>query len=237
MNVENKSFVIIPAAGLGIRAKTDLPKQYVSINGKPILLHTIERFLHLPWIEKIVIALHPDDGHFQQLIKLSNSKIVTVIGGNARQASVLNALEILQQWACAQDWVYVHDAVRPCLDSSDLQQLRQSLQNHPIGGILAQPVQDTLKEVIDNQVQKTINRDLVWRALTPQVFRFQILLQSILNAQNEGILFTDECACLEKNGFLPKVVLASCPNPKFTYPNDLSYVEFLLQNQAEEVLQ
>lgn len=226
-----RSFVVIPAAGIGSRAKAALPKQYITIRGKAILQHSIDRFLHLPWIEKIVVAIHPTDVYFEKHIS-SHPKIITLMGGDERAHSVLNALNGLQPFADGHDWVYVHDAVRPCIHPADIENLRSTLANHPVGGILAQPMQDTLKEVVAETVTKTLDRTLIWRALTPQVFRYQLLLAALIKQQAMPV--TDDCGFIEHLGYQPKIIRALHDNPKLTYPEDLRYMAHLLQQFEEE---
>ena len=141
----------------------------------------------------------------------------------------MNGLEALEVQASDNDWVLVHDAARPCVDSADLRALYESLEGDDVGGLLAVPAKDTLKIASNGRVVSTLNRDEVWHALTPQMFRFGVLKQALGQALSEGFIVTDESSALEHAGFEPKLVKGSHTNIKITTKDDLLLAEqFLL---------
>ncbi|MBS0288463.1 MAG: 2-C-methyl-D-erythritol 4-phosphate cytidylyltransferase [Proteobacteria bacterium] len=235
--MEGTFWLIIPASGTGSRFHQNghAPKQYLKLGGKTVLEHTLQVFLPVLNIKKIVISLAKTDEMFAQL-SLCKQRIHTVIGGDNRAQSVFNALCYLKKMAKAQDWVIVHDAVRFCLHPADLQKLLNEIVDDKVGGMLATPVVDTLKFAKNSQVSKTVPRGDLWHALTPQMFRFQLLYDALVYCFEREILVTDEAHALEQIGLSPKIVSAKYPNPKLTYAQDLPLMSLLLQvSKMEEV--
>lgn len=231
----NENFwIVIPAAGIGARFNHSKPKQYISIQGKTVLEHSIDIFLSLEWVKKIIIPLSAKDHYFASLSVANHPKIVVVAGGETRTHSVQNALRYLNAFASLNDWVLTHDAVRPCLHSDDLQRLRQMLKNDAVGGILASPVSDTLKLGSDNNIVRTVDRTDLWGASTPQMFRFQLLAKALNNCLENGVSLTDDASALEHIGLPVKMVPALYPNPKLTYAADLQYLRYLLSHTIVE---
>jgi 2-C-methyl-D-erythritol 4-phosphate cytidylyltransferase len=229
---EGAFWVVIPASGFGARFNHSLPKQYWPLFDQTILEHCIDRFLEKKWITKVVVAIAATDHHFAQLPAAKHPKVLTVQGGQTRSHSVLNALHYLQRQAKPNDWVLVHDAVRPCLHEEDLKSLLQ-LREDPVGGILATPVTDTLKKVVDLQINETISRETLWAAQTPQMFRLNLLVDALCTAHDTGQVVTDESSAIEAMGYHPQIICAKHPNPKLTYAGDMSYIELLLAKQTE----
>lgn len=224
-------WVLIPAAGSGTRMGKALPKQYLSLHGKPILQHTLER-LNLPTIAGMVVCLSDDDPYWDTLT-LPRS-IIRASGGKERCHSVFNGLMTLQQYAQPDDWVLVHDAARPCVRSRDIEKLITQLADHPVGGLLAIPVRDTMKRVNADgtlEVLETVNRDGLWHALTPQMFRFHLLTTALEEVLRSGHLVTDEAQAVEKMGYRPVLVEGQADNIKVTHPQDLELASLYLQMQ------
>lgn len=217
-------YVIVPAAGVGARFSTDLPKQYLKINHKTILDHTIDALFQHSKIQYVVVALHPEDTHFCDSIFYQSKQVVTVMGGATRAHSVLNGLYYLQDQVVPDDWVLVHDACRPYVSLEELSRLLMLCEEyHPIGGLLASPVTDTLKIVSDaHDVMQTLARDHVWRAQTPQLFRYGILKKALESSLQQNNIVTDESSAVEQLGLHPKIIQGSTRNIKITYPEDLS---------------
>lgn len=228
-------WVVIPASGTGLRFGQLLPKQYWSLAGKTVLEHSLDRFLDKKWVKGVIVAISATDHYFPQLPCAKHPKVITVQGGQTRSHSVLNALHSLQVCAKPEDWVLVHDAVRPCLHEQDLNALLQ-LHEDPVGGILAAPVADTLKRVQSKEIQETISREALWAAQTPQMFRLQLLVDAICHAHDAKIEITDESSALEAMGYHPQIIRTSHPNPKLTYAADLSYIELLLAEKTEALV-
>lgn len=228
-----KYWVIITAAGIGMRLRADIPKQYLLLTGKTILEHAVDCFLHEDLFAGIIIVLHPQDQHWQQLSLAKNPNIKTCLGGDIRTISVFNALKYLTKLAAKDDWVLIHDGVRPCLNKAELYSLINNLQNHPIGGLLAVKINDTIKRVsLDNKIIETVDRNNLWRAMTPQMFRFGLLYQAINNAIDNQLPITDDAMALESLGLQPMIVAGSSSNLKITYPEDLQLAEYFLSNKT-----
>lgn len=221
--------VIIPAAGVGNRMVNVLPKQYLLLAGKPLISHVIQLFFNNPRISSIHVALSPEDVFWRSLTLHPDSRLhLHYTGGQNRAATVLNTLNALD--VDADDWILVHDAARPGLTSQLLDHLLDTLQDDAVGGLLAMPVADTVKfsnEV--NQVKKTISRQHLWQAQTPQMFRYQTLKQAISGFDGTP---TDESEAIEAIGLEPQLVHGELRNLKVTYPQDLALLE-LIFNQPK----
>jgi len=221
-----KTWAIIPAAGIGSRMKSDKPKQYFTLAGEPILQHVVNLFSSHPHIEKVVVVLHAKD-HWWPSLQLSHpEKILTAIGGKERVHSVLLGLDFLSDYADKNDFILVHDAARPCLQSNDISRLLSALKNHEIGGLLGMPVVDTLKKVDDNDcVERTVPREHLWHAQTPQCFRYELLKSAIEKSLTKNHIVTDESSAIEYAGFKPKMIVGDVRNIKITYPEDIELAE------------
>lgn len=217
-----KYFAIIPAAGYSERFKSETPKQYHSINGTPILQLSIQAFLDHPLIEKVVVVLHSEDKHWQQLSIANHPKILRTIGGKNRSDSVVNGLETLASLSNSMDWILVHDGARPYININEISNLIEKLDKHLVGGLLGVPVKDTLKKVSSTgEVLATIDRTELWHALTPQMFRFQLLKDALENARRNAILLTDDASAIELAGYKPLMVRGSQRNIKITFNDDI----------------
>jgi 2-C-methyl-D-erythritol 4-phosphate cytidylyltransferase len=234
MTTQVKFWGVVPAAGVGKRMGGEIPKQYFELRGKPVLQHTLERLLAVPELEIIAVALGRDDGYWPELGVAANPRILRADGGKERADSVLSAMESLGDIAAPEDWVLVHDAARVCVTSADVYKLIHTLADDPIGGILALPSVDTLKGVDNGVIVDTVNRNHVWRALTPQMFRYQALREALAEAAAKGLTVTDEASALELQGHQPKIVEGRPDNIKITRPEDLALATFFLEQQCFE---
>ncbi len=234
-HLTNKLWAVVPAAGFGARMRSEIPKQYLSVLGKPVLVHTLERLASHPDLEGIVLALAEDDPYWPKEREQVDVAIpvTTVTGGAERCDSVMHALTALAGQASDNDWVMVHDAARPCVRNSDLRMLTETLRDHPIGGLLAVPVRDTMKraDYLGN-VQETVDRAGLWHALTPQMFRIGVLRRALRGALDDGNQVTDEASAVEAAGLQPLLVPGHTDNFKITQPEDLALAAFYLQCQA-----
>lgn len=210
------------------------PKQYLKLQNKPVLQHTLERLAALP-LAGIVVCLSADDPYWEQLALNLSVPLIRAEGGAERCHSVLNGLKTLQAQAVATDWVLVHDAARPCVRVADMQRLMEQLADHPVGGLLAIPVRDTMKRGIagTTSVQETVNRTDLWHALTPQMFRLQPLTTALEQALARGAVVTDDAQAMEQQGLQPILVEGHADNIKITHPQDLQLAELFLTQQAE----
>jgi 2-C-methyl-D-erythritol 4-phosphate cytidylyltransferase len=225
---------IVPAAGRGSRFGGDVPKQYVDVAGKPLLLWTLERLARHPRIAGLLVALAADDAFWPGLTDISGKPVVSVIGGGERADSVLAGLLGLPAAVPDDAFVLVHDAARPCVRSRDIDALID--RGIPAGGgLLAAPLRDTLKRADAAQrVAATEPRESRWRALTPQMFRRGELTISLQNTQSKGIVVTDEAMAMELAGFSPLLVEGSDDNLKITTPADRVLAEYLLRRLGAE---
>lgn len=216
-------WVIVAAAGCGTRMKSSLPKQYLPLKGKPVLSHTLDALLGFPLFEKIVTVIQSGDIHWQKLGYDQNSKILVTQGGQERYHSVLNGLNALNDVANPNDFVLVHDAARPYLKKSDIEKLLKEVGDHPVGGLLGIPIRDTIKRVdAANNVLATTDRNQLWCAYTPQMFRFGLLVDALQAAISNHLPVTDEASAIELMGLKPLMVEGCRDNIKITYPEDLS---------------
>lgn len=225
-------WAVVPAAGIGSRMGSELPKQYISLAGKPILQHALECLCEHPAINGVVVALAEDDRWFDEL-DFECKHLLRAPGGEQRCHSVLNGLVVLADVAADEDWVLVHDAARPCLRTADISRLIEAVQAQDNGGLLALPVRDTMKRADSNHcIEATIERDGLWHALTPQMFRLGELRKALEAAINSGDLVTDEAQAMEGVGAHPLLVEGSEDNIKVTRPGDLVLAELYLQQMA-----
>ena len=223
--------VIIPAAGIGNRMQNVLPKQYIPLAGKPMISHTIQVFFKHLRITSIHLALNPEDDFWRSLPLEPASKLkLHYTGGESRSETVLNTLLALE--VADDDWILVHDAARPGLTQQLLDNLLNTLENDPVGGLLALPLADTLKQADnENRIEKTVPRDNLWQAQTPQMFRYGILVKALQSFEGAA---TDEAEAIEALGLQPKLVQGELRNLKITYPQDLALLEALLMLETKE---
>jgi len=222
-------WAVVPAAGVGRRMGTDIPKQYLLLNGRPVIEHTLERLLSHPRINQVVVVLSPTDQWWSGTAYADNPNVIQVEGGAERCDSVVNALYALSDSVANDDWVLVHDAARPCLRNEDIDRLIETLENHPVGGVLGMPVRDTMKQAgSSGQIKKTVCREGLWHAFTPQMFRFGPLQKALLVAREQGWQITDEASAVELAGQIPVLVEGRPDNIKITRPEDLALAAFYL---------
>jgi 2-C-methyl-D-erythritol 4-phosphate cytidylyltransferase len=230
-------FLVLPAAGSGKRMQSSLPKQYHTINGITLLQLTLERVGLNPLFSKVVLVLAADDDRWPEvenrLSPALMNKLFVVTGGAERFHSVASALAALGPDASPEDWILVHDVVRPCLRSSDIEKLVQTLSPEPVGGLLAMPLRDTLKEgSTDLKVVRTLDRKMLWLAATPQMFRYSVLAEAMEYVIKNSLYITDESSAVEALGLPVTLVAGRADNIKVTYPDDLQFAAAVLQAQA-----
>ena len=227
------TWIIVPAAGVGRRFGGDIPKQYQQLLGKLVIEHTLDRLLELDDV-KIVVPVSPEDTLWQQLLVFQNPNIHTTLGGEERADSVRLALESLQGKAQQNDWVLVHDVARPCIRVQDIQSLMTTLADHKVGGVLATPVSDTVKRVLNEfNIDSTEDRSQLWAAQTPQMFRYGLLLESLQKTVQQQYQPTDESSAIEYFGYTPCVVEGSRDNIKITRLEDMAIAEAIMKYQQQ----
>ena len=241
-------WAIVPAAGRGRRLGAPEPKQHLPLAGRSVVAHSLDRLRH-PRVRACVLVLQADDAEGRRLAR--ERGLLTAEGGAERCCSVLAGLRRLEGLAGAEDWVLVHDAARPCLPRADLDRLLETLEGDPVGGLLAAPVADTLKRGgPEGRVLETVDRRGLWRALTPQLFRYGLLrraLEAVHEDQGKGGdtdgegagggahgAVTDEASAVERLGHAPRLVEGSPVNLKITTAADLALAEGLLAWLARE---
>jgi 2-C-methyl-D-erythritol 4-phosphate cytidylyltransferase len=227
-------FALIPAAGSGTRIGGETPKQYLEIGGKSVLAHAIAPLSADPRIDKVFIALLPEDPYGERLASMPGlaAALVLPCGGASRAETVLNGLHAMERHGVLDnDWVLVHDAARPCLSAAALRRLIEEIGNDVVGGLLAVPVSDTIKRSDEHaRATSTEPRAGLWQAQTPQMFRAGTLRNALRNSQLKTI--TDEASAIEAAGMRPKLVMGDRNNIKVTYAEDLVLAEWLLTRQS-----
>lgn len=226
-------YAVVPAAGVGTRMGAALPKQYLSLGGRTIAEHTLARLLAFAPICQVVVAVAEGDGWWPELAVNGHHRVTTVIGGASRSESVCAGLDaVLEQAPSA--WVLVHDMARPLVRLSDIRALLSAVnaEDRNSGAILAQRVSDTVKRGdAGHHIVETLDRDSIWRALTPQLFSARQLRQALTDRSDA---LTDEASAMEAAGHHPALIEGRADNIKITVPEDLVLARFYLQRQEEE---
>jgi 2-C-methyl-D-erythritol 4-phosphate cytidylyltransferase len=221
---------IVPAGGSGARFGAASPKQYSMIAGKMVLEHTLIALTKCAAIERIFVNVQSDDAHVDALVKHHANVTLLRSAGAARADTVQNALKDISKQVRRDAWVLVHDAARPCVSRVDLDRLIALAGAHAVGGLLASPVSDTLKRAnSDGEVTETVPREGMWRALTPQMFRYETLLHALAASPD----VTDEAQAIEALGMSPLLVAGSARNIKITRPEDAELAAYYLTQQAQ----
>ncbi len=223
-------WLVMPAAGIGRRFGAERPKQYAPLCGRTVIEWALAPFLTDPRCAGAVVALAEDDPYWAAI---APAGVLVAPGGQERSHSVRSGLTALAERANRDDWVLVHDAARPCLPRQDLDRLLAELATHPVGGLLATPAADTLKRAdASREVQQTVDRGGLWRALTPQMFRYGRLCEALDRAHAAGRIPTDEAQAIEWLGDRPKLVEGAAANLKITSAADLAIAAALLKENG-----
>ena len=231
-NMNNSPIIaaIVPAAGVGSRMLSDIPKQYLRISENSILEHTVNKLNSVPELSSILLAVNPQDTLFGTQ-DFMGANLKTTPGGKERADSVLNALIALESEE--PDWVLVHDAARPVVRVSDIQKLIKTCIKHNQGGILAAKVKDTIKRGHTHSLE-TVPRDELWHALTPQLFPYHALKNALSACLTNSKLVTDEASAMELQGQSVLIVEGRSDNIKITTPEDLALAAFLIAEQEKK---
>ena len=224
---------VVPAAGTGSRLGGEVPKQYLTLGQgdrrRTVIEHALSVLLDYPELERVAVAVAPDDTHWTRLPVARHPVVTTVTGGDSRAASVLAGLGALRDQLEDDDWVLVHDAARPCLRAEDLDALVRGARRSPDGALLAVPARDTLKQADGRRVTATLDRSTVWQAQTPQMFRVAAL-QAALDAADASV--TDEASAIEAQGGRPTLVPGHLDILKITFLEDLALAVAALRPQG-----
>lgn len=225
----SRFFALIPCAGSGSRSGAAGPKQYQSIAGQPMVLHTLAAFAAVSRLTATLVVVSPGDSFFDGK---SAIVLVAACGGSTRAQTVLNGLAaLLERGAQAHDWVLVHDAARCLVMPAQIDALIDACQDDPVGGLLALKLPDTLKQARGDRVAQTVDRGDKWLAQTPQMFRLGALQQAL---QTAGDAVTDESSAMEFMGLQPRLVEGSAQNFKVTYPQDFALAQAVLASRNSE---
>jgi 2-C-methyl-D-erythritol 4-phosphate cytidylyltransferase len=229
---------VVPAGGTGSRMHAAIPKQYLRVDGRPVIEHTLERICQSASVDQVVIGIAQADLNWAEL-EYNNQKLVAVVAaGTERSDTVEKCLQYIVEQGGEGDWALVHDAARPCVRDADIKRLVDSVIGHADGGILALPLSDTIKRGGRNPaasvILETVPREGLWRAMTPQLFKVGELLSAILQARVNGVSLTDEASAMEETA--AKIVLVPCSpdNIKITLPQDIQFAEMILRAQQHE---
>lgn len=224
---EKMNSAIIAAAGSGTRFGAETPKQFLEIAGKPMILHTLEKFENCPSIDEIVLVLSSNETeNFQNLSKNYNfTKLKKIVaGGKTRAESVFKGLRAVNE-NC--EIIAVHDGARPLISTEEISLTIEKAKETGAACLTAK-ITDTIKKIADGKIVETIDRETLRRALTPQCFRIEILRESFENADlSENV--TDECFLVEKLGIEITAVVGSARNIKITTPEDFALAELWLK--------
>lgn len=231
-----KTIALIPAAGMGKRMGASINKQYLQLNGLPILAHTISVFEQSALIDSIYLVIPADEIPYcrEHIVEASGFKKIAAIiaGGTERQYSVMNGLHAIREAAADGDVVLIHDGVRPFLTETMLRESIAAAQEHD-GALLAVPAKDTIKIVANGVVIQTPPRETLWQAQTPQSFRFGIIYAAHLAAEAEGFIGTDDASLIERGGGKISIVAGDYRNIKITTPEDLTLAEAFMAGRGK----
>ena len=229
----NNFVAIIPAAGDSSRYSGEVPKQFLKVDGRTVLELSIKPLLDFSECLGVCVLVPPEDQYHKALEIKDNPKIFLAEGGTSRIDSVSKGVKFWQQSELSYDYILIHDAARPCLRSSDVQQLLTSIDGEVDGVVLGIPCSDTIKKVSaeGSLVLNTLDRSKLWRAFTPQIFRKEVLQKNALE-ENIEKEFTDEASLVEANGGKLKMVKGFEDNIKLTFPEDLGLIKSILSSQG-----
>ena len=221
-------YALVPCAGVGERAGAALPKQYQHVAGRSVVAHTLAALAGVARLSRTLVVLSPLDALFEQHVPAFDGW-VSRTGGTTRAQTVANGLDALAaQGASAHDWVLVHDAARCLVRPEWVDALIDACVDDAVGGLLALPLADTLKQAHQGRVTRTLDRSHKWQAQTPQMFRLGALRDAL---QRAGAGVTDEASAIEACGLSPLLVRGSLENFKLTFAPDFALAERLLRTR------
>ena len=223
-----RCYALVPCAGVGERAGPGGPKQYRALAGRSVAAHTLEALAGVARLAATLVVLAPEDDAFERHVPgfAGPRAWVERCGGATRAATVAAGLERLAaRGVRPDDWVLVHDAARCLLRAEWVERLIDACRDDPVGGLLALPLADTLKQERDGRAAATVDRAGKWAAQTPQMFRLGLLADAL---RRHGATATDEASAIEAAGHAPKLVRGEAENLKLTWPADFALAARLL---------
>ena len=235
-------WAIVPGAGIGKRFGGSFPKQYVNLNGKPIAQHSIERLIDANLFKKIIVVLDENDTWFESITLPSYADIEIVFGGDSRAQSVRNGLFSLESHAMPNDWVLIHDIVRPLITTAAIKKLFSEVSKKDVAAILATRINQTVKKTFNDAgldkniiIDKTLNRSRLWEAQTPQIVRYEVLCNALDGCSKSGIDVTDESMAVEEIGKDVLLIENSPSNIKITTQDDMLLAEFFSLREFKDL--
>lgn len=228
----HKSFALIPAAGMGKRMGASINKQYLQLDGMPIVARTISVFENSSFIDGIMLVIPEEEIPYcrEHVVNAYGfTKIIDIVaGGKERQYSVMNGLQALKQHVSEQDVILIHDGVRPFITPQIIQESIEIARTGE-GALTAVPVKDTIKRACNGLVTDTPDREALWQAQTPQSFLFNTIFQAHCKAAEEGFTGTDDASLVERLGGTVRILRGDYRNIKITTPEDLVLAEAFLK--------
>jgi 2-C-methyl-D-erythritol 4-phosphate cytidylyltransferase len=221
-----RCYALVPCAGVGARAGLGAPKQYHPVAGRPVVGHTLAALARVRGLTGTLVVLSPNDDRFESAVPEHPPAWVTRRGGDTRARTVEAGLARLRELGARDaDWVLVHDAARCLIEPAWVERLIAACADDAVGGLLAWPLTDTLKQARDDRVGATLDREGKWAAQTPQMFGLRLLQDALGRA---GAAVTDEAGAVEILGLAPRLVRGDFCNLKLTWPEDFALAERLL---------
>ncbi|HXX53512.1 MAG TPA: 2-C-methyl-D-erythritol 4-phosphate cytidylyltransferase [Thermodesulfovibrionales bacterium] len=230
--MKDKAIAIVPGAGLGKRFGPDTNKPFHVLLGKPLIVWTLEVFEFIDEVHEVIPVLKESDLEtgIEMFERYGLSKVRRIApGGRERQDSVYNALKLLKD---SDDIVLIHDGARPLINSGTVKNALQGIAGFD-GVVVGVPVKDTIKEVADNVVKRTLKREVLWAIQTPQVFIQKSLVKAYRAAMEEKFYSTDDAALIERSGGKVRIILGSYSNIKVTTPEDIPLAEHFLRERGK----
>lgn len=222
----SKNIVIIVCSGIGKRMNSNVPKQFIKVNDKPIVCYTIDKFENCNYIDEIIIVTNKEyiDYFKNSIINDYNYKKISAVieGGKERLNSVYNGINYIEY--NEDSIVLIHDGVRPFIDEKDIINIIEETKIYN-ACILGVKVKDTVKICKDGFIQTTPNRENIWLAQTPQAFKYNIIKEAYEYAFNNNLFVTDDASVVENFGFKVKIIEGNYSNIKITTKEDLKFFE------------
>jgi len=229
-----KIAALVAAAGLGKRMNSKIGKPFIPIFGKPILSYTLEKFEKCPLIDEVYLVVAKNEKDYcwkNVIVKYHLKKVQKLIsGGNTRQESVFNGLRSVKK---NTDIIVIHDGARPFIHESIIKK-SISVADKDGAAVTAAPLKDTLKQVKEDfLIHSTLDRAKIWRAQTPQTFKYKLIMSVYQQAWKDGFTATDDSAILERYGHVVRLIIGSEENIKITSPFDIFIAESILKRGIE----
>lgn len=224
-----KYWGLIPAAGIGQRMNSQIPKQFMQLGDRKLIEWTVQALAGHQSIEGVYIGLSADNRYSEWILSIHEKVLDVYQGGSTRSETVLNGIRHMLGQGCSNDdWLLVHDSNRPFLSPNEMTDLIQQIGDDVNGGILSQPIFDTMKLESSGRISRTLPRGDLFRAQTPQMFKLDTLRKALEDCIESGSEITDEAQAMEKSGYRPRLVPGRSSNIKITTSEDMKLAEAML---------